>query len=122
MNPTGVVVLGATGSIGRSTLAVIRRHPGRFRVVGLTAGFRALELERLAREFDPEFVVLAGEGPGPKEWAGAWQTGEEALARLSGQHNLAPCADPPSGRGVSVAVNPARRPARACRARRFTLA
>ena len=79
MNPTGVVVLGATGSIGRSTLAVIRRHPGRFRVVGLTAGCRALELERLAREFDPEFVVLAGEGPGPKEWAGAWQTGEEAL-------------------------------------------
>ena len=74
-----MVVLGATGSIGHSTLSVIRRHPDRFRVIGLTARSRALELERLAREFDPQFVVLTGDGPGPKEWTGDWRTGPEAL-------------------------------------------
>lgn len=35
--PRGVVVLGSTGSIGRQTLDVIRRHPDRLRVVGLAA-------------------------------------------------------------------------------------
>lgn len=89
MNPAGVVVLGATGSIGRSTLAVIRRHPDRFRVVGLTARSRAVELERLAREFEPDFVVLAGDGPGPKEWTGDWRSGEDELVTAA----ISPGAD-----------------------------
>ena len=37
----GVAVLGSTGSIGESALAVLRRHPDRFRVVALTAGSNA---------------------------------------------------------------------------------
>lgn len=38
MNPVqGITVLGASGSIGQSTLDVVRRHPGRYRVVALTA-------------------------------------------------------------------------------------
>ena len=32
------MVLGSTGSIGTQALEVVRRHPDRFRVVGLTAG------------------------------------------------------------------------------------
>ncbi len=36
--PRDVVVLGSTGSIGTQALDVVRRNPGRFRVVGLTAG------------------------------------------------------------------------------------
>ena len=37
-SPRDVVVLGSTGSIGTQTADVIRRNPGRFRVVGLAAG------------------------------------------------------------------------------------
>ena len=33
-----IVILGSTGSIGRQALDVVRANPGRFRVVGLTAG------------------------------------------------------------------------------------
>ena len=33
----GITILGATGSIGASTLDVISRHPDRYRVVALTA-------------------------------------------------------------------------------------
>ena len=35
--PAGVAVLGATGSIGASTLDVMARHPQRYRAVALTA-------------------------------------------------------------------------------------
>src|SRR5437588_6627678 len=39
--PINVVVLGATGSIGRQTLDVIDRNPGRFKLFGLTEGVRS---------------------------------------------------------------------------------
>ena len=55
-SPRGVVVLGSTGSIGRQTLDVIRRLPGRFRVVGLAGGANHTLLEDQAREFRPAFV------------------------------------------------------------------
>ncbi len=82
---TGVVLLGATGSIGRSTLNVLARHRDRFRVVALTAARRADALDRLAREVDPEFVVLAAQ-PVPgfvPEWEGEWRFGHEELARAA---------------------------------------
>ena len=57
-----IAVLGSTGSIGRSTLEVLDRHPGRFRVVALTAN-RSLDLlaEQVAR-FEPDTAVLAETG------------------------------------------------------------
>ncbi|MBW7472454.1 1-deoxy-D-xylulose-5-phosphate reductoisomerase [Marinobacter sp. F4218] len=54
-----LTILGATGSIGLSTLDVIRRHPDRFSVYALTAGTRARELATLCREFRPEVAVMA---------------------------------------------------------------
>lgn len=54
-----VTVLGATGSVGLSTLDVIRRHPNRFSVYALTAGTRAEELAALCREFHPQVAVMA---------------------------------------------------------------
>ncbi len=45
MTAQGIVVLGATGSIGASTLDVVARHPDRYRVVGLSAH---RDIERLA--------------------------------------------------------------------------
>lgn len=54
-----VTLLGATGSIGLSTLDVIRRHPERFSVYALTASTRAEELAVLCREFRPAVAVMA---------------------------------------------------------------
>src|SRR5690554_7743492 len=59
MTRRSVTVLGATGSIGLSTLDVIRRHPDRFSVYALTAGTRASELARLCVEFQPQVAVMA---------------------------------------------------------------
>ena len=52
--PRNVAVLGATGSIGASTLDLIRRERGKWRVVALTANGNAADLARLAREFSAE--------------------------------------------------------------------
>jgi 1-deoxy-D-xylulose-5-phosphate reductoisomerase len=59
MRPLNVVVLGATGSIGRQTLDVVDRNPGRFKLFGLTEGVHTSnrEAEYLARgqAGDPQF-------------------------------------------------------------------
>ena len=60
-----VSVLGATGSIGASTLDLIRRQPGQWRVVALTANGNAAELAKLAREFSAEVAVVADEAALP---------------------------------------------------------
>ena len=54
----GVVVLGATGSIGASTLDVIRRHPQRYRVAALTAHARVDELVALCVAHRPQLAVI----------------------------------------------------------------
>ena len=57
--PTGITILGATGSIGMSTLDVISRHPDTYRVVALTANKQVKRLVELCRVFEPQYAVLA---------------------------------------------------------------
>jgi len=54
----GVTILGATGSIGVSTLDVLARHPQRYRVVALTANTQAERLFEQCLRFHPEVAVL----------------------------------------------------------------
>jgi len=53
-----MVVLGSTGSIGVNTLDVIARHPGRFKVVALTAHRQIGALFDQCLKFLPEFAVV----------------------------------------------------------------
>lgn len=54
-----ITVLGATGSIGSSTLDVIARHPEDYSVYALTAYSRLDELAELCRRFQPRYAVVA---------------------------------------------------------------
>ncbi len=56
-----IVILGATGSIGTSTLDIISRFPDQFQVIGLTAKSSDVKLESLIRTFRPEVVALQDE-------------------------------------------------------------
>ncbi len=56
-----ISILGATGSVGASTLDLIRRERDKWRVVALTANSQAEELAKLAREFSAEVAVVADE-------------------------------------------------------------
>jgi len=58
----GVCILGATGSIGISTLDVVARHPGRYRVVALTANRDAEGLAAQCRRHRPALAVMAEAG------------------------------------------------------------
>ena len=54
-----LAILGSTGSIGRSALAVVDAHPGRLRVVGLAAGDNAALLGEQIARYRPEIAAMA---------------------------------------------------------------
>jgi len=58
--PLGLVLLGATGSIGANTLDVAARHPDRYRIETLTANGSTERLLELARLHRVRRAVLAG--------------------------------------------------------------
>ncbi|WP_090620118.1 1-deoxy-D-xylulose-5-phosphate reductoisomerase [Azotobacter beijerinckii] len=58
LNPQQITVLGATGSIGLSTLDVIARHPDRYRAFALTGFARRDELKALCLRFAPRYAVV----------------------------------------------------------------
>lgn len=53
-----VAVIGATGSIGRQTLDVCRKHPDQLKVVALAANDSTEDLVRYAREFGARHVAV----------------------------------------------------------------
>ena len=55
-----LAILGATGSIGASTLDVVARHRDRYRVFALTANASAESLLELCRRHRPRYAALSG--------------------------------------------------------------
>ncbi len=60
-NKKHLVILGSTGSIGQSTLDVVRRFRNRYEVVGLAAGRNSFLLAEQIDEFQPEVVAVESE-------------------------------------------------------------
>jgi 1-deoxy-D-xylulose-5-phosphate reductoisomerase len=56
-----VTVLGATGSIGKSTLDVIARHPEKYKVFALTANTQVEAMAALCLTHNPRYAVMADE-------------------------------------------------------------
>lgn len=56
--PQRISVLGATGSIGLSTLDVVQRHPDRYEAFALTGFSRLAELEALCLRHRPVYAVV----------------------------------------------------------------
>ena len=65
-----VLLFGASGSIGTSTLSVLRGHRERFRLAGLQVHRRTDALADWIAEFDPERVVVT-DAAARREWAEA---------------------------------------------------
>lgn len=59
--PRRVTILGATGSVGASTIDVIKRHPARYRIEAVTANSSAVQLARTARELGARYAAVAEE-------------------------------------------------------------
>lgn len=76
--PLRLGLFGCTGSIGRSTLDVVRANPDRLRIVALAAGGNEPELRRLAAEWGVKRYVLGQPATG-------MPSGPEALRRLAAE-------------------------------------
>ncbi|HEX6433917.1 MAG TPA: 1-deoxy-D-xylulose-5-phosphate reductoisomerase [Gemmatimonadales bacterium] len=74
----GVALLGSTGSIGRSTLDVLRRQQEHFRLVAMTAGRNRDQLEVQVAEWRPSYAALAGLSHDPR-----WPTGPDVLVEAA---------------------------------------
>ncbi|MBN2711590.1 MAG: 1-deoxy-D-xylulose-5-phosphate reductoisomerase [Planctomycetes bacterium] len=57
-----IALLGATGSIGTSTLDVVRKYPDRFTLVAVSAGNNSDLMSKIIEEFKPRFAGLADSG------------------------------------------------------------
>lgn len=71
----GVAILGATGSVGRSALRVLERHPDRFRLAAVTANGNAEALAALEQQWQPSMVGLVRAESAREGWC----TGPECL-------------------------------------------
>lgn len=90
-----IAILGATGSIGSSTLDVIARHPDRFKVHSLTAHTAVEEMVELCRRVKPRYACMADSGAAGRLRSALVQQGEpiEVLAGPAGLIEAAAHAD-----------------------------
>jgi 1-deoxy-D-xylulose-5-phosphate reductoisomerase len=98
-----LVILGATGSIGISTLDVVARHPERFEVFALTAHGRAAELEAQCIRWKPRFAALA-DAAAAKDLRARLRAQGVATEVLSGPAALAELAAHPDVTTVMAAI------------------
>jgi len=92
-----ISILGATGSIGASTLDLVRRNRDDWRVAALTARSQVDELAALAREFGAELAVVSDESCLPQLRAALAGTG---IATAAGSPGLIEAAS----RGADITV------------------
>jgi len=55
----GITLLGATGSIGMSTLDILSQHKDRYNVVALTANTQVDKMLKLVNQYRPKYVVMS---------------------------------------------------------------
>lgn len=99
----GITILGATGSIGANTLDVVARHPGRFRVVALTAHTDVDSLARQCARFQPRYAVMA-EPAAAERLAGVLHNSAPDVQVLAGDAALAEVAGLPETDYVMAAI------------------
>lgn len=59
--PQQICILGATGSVGTSTLDVISRHPDKFKVFALSGMRQLAKLAKQIQTFKPTYAVVSNE-------------------------------------------------------------
>ena len=98
-----LVILGASGSIGQSTLKVLRHNPGRWQVLALTAARSVEAMLRDCLEFSPRFAVMVDEAAA-SELAAQLKTHGSATRVMAGQAALCEVAAHPDAHSVMAAI------------------
>ncbi|MFM4938573.1 1-deoxy-D-xylulose-5-phosphate reductoisomerase [Aeromonas enteropelogenes] len=98
-----LVILGASGSIGQSTLKVLRHNPGRWQVLALTAARSVDAMLRDCLEFSPRFAVMVDE-EAARELASRLKTHGSQTQVMSGPAALCEVAAHPDAHSVMAAI------------------
>jgi len=98
-----ITILGATGSIGSSTLDVIGRHPLRYKVHALTANTSVDAMEKLCLQWQPAFAVMKDERSAEELSLRLDQT-DTATRVLSGEPGLLQAVQDPAVTCVVAAI------------------
>ncbi|MFH7526011.1 1-deoxy-D-xylulose-5-phosphate reductoisomerase [Aeromonas sp. A5] len=98
-----LVILGASGSIGQSTLKVLRHNPGRWQVLALTAARSVDAMLRDCLEFSPRFAVMVDE-VAARELASRLKTHGSLTRVMSGPAALCEVAAHPDAHSVMAAI------------------
>ena len=101
--PQQITVLGATGSIGLSTLDVVARHPDRYQVFGLSGYSRLAELLALCITHKPKVVVVPDDRAASQLLAGLRSAGL-GVEVLVGEEGLCQIASAPEVDSVMAAI------------------
>ncbi len=100
----GLVILGATGSIGQSTLKVVDENPGKFQIIGLSAHSRVSELATLCEKYNPRYVCISDETQESSLKAQLIEKGLSEIEIWSGENALCDLARLPEADKVMSAL------------------
>ena len=89
-----ITILGATGSVGTSTLEIIRHNRDDFKVHALTAHTRVDEMVSLVKEFHPTYVVMANTDVAEQLTQKLNQLGSHSTEVSSGEEALIAVSSP----------------------------
>ncbi|HHQ4600819.1 1-deoxy-D-xylulose-5-phosphate reductoisomerase [Aeromonas veronii] len=98
-----LVILGASGSIGQSTLKVLRYNPGSWQVLALTAARNVDAMLRDCLEFSPRFAVMVDEDAA-RELAARLKAHGSTTRVMSGAAALCEVAAHPDAHSVMAAI------------------
>jgi len=87
MNLQQVTILGATGSIGASTLDVLRRHPEQFKLFAVSGHRNVTAMLAICREFSPQYAVMSD--PDAAKALSKQLDNSDSVIVLSGEQALA---------------------------------
>lgn len=99
-----ITILGATGSIGRSTLDLLRMHKDAYALHAVSGGSRVAPLLDIAEEFRPKRVALADASKLDELAAGAKARGLEGIEFMAGPEASAELAADPEADQVVQAI------------------
>lgn len=99
----GITILGSTGSVGESTLDVIRRNPERFHIVALTAHRNVARLAAQCTAFAAEYAVI-GDPARAGELRAALKESRCGASVLAGEEGLKQAATLPGAAIVMAAI------------------
>lgn len=86
-----LTILGATGSIGTSTLKVVEQNPEHFSVVALAAGRNVEKMRQLCEKWRPKYAVMASDDAAKllKEQLLTLKISTQVLSGLEGMNHIA---------------------------------